>query len=361
MLSKVMNYKNLPCEVVFHPSWWNKHHGIKFNESYFFDHSTRVKVEQQHRQILFEKFGSLGLGEKNSPQKPVIGPVHLAAGFMISGILGCQFNFYDDGPPEVVPRNMSEEEVMALQVPDISKTYPMRNLLSLMDSLEKEYGYIEGDFNWQGLLNVALDLRGQMFLMDYYTNPELVKHLLNIILKTTLQALSLVRKRTKTSSISVNRIIKTINPDINMHSNCSVTMISKETYDEFHLPYEKKLAEELRPYGIHHCGNDMHKVAESYAQVDPELLDVGWGAEISLCRQKLPDAILSLRIDPVQMNTWTVADVEQNVRRCINMGGARDKLAVCCINMDSNVPEENVFGLFNACRAVSDLIYKSAK
>ncbi len=42
----------VPCEVVFHPDWWNKHYGIVFNENYFFDPHTRVEVEQQHRQIL---------------------------------------------------------------------------------------------------------------------------------------------------------------------------------------------------------------------------------------------------------------------------------------------------------------------
>jgi len=46
----------IPCVVVFHPNWWNKNYGIVFNEDYFLNAETRVKVEQQHRQILFDRF-----------------------------------------------------------------------------------------------------------------------------------------------------------------------------------------------------------------------------------------------------------------------------------------------------------------
>ncbi len=343
---KYTTKNRLPCEVVFHPDWWSHHAGIVFNEDYFFDPETRVAAEQRHRQVLFDKFGSLGLGEENAEKKPVIGPVHIAAGFVVSALLGCKIRFNDDGPPEVLPRAMSDDEVMALDVPDVTNTYPMNKLLPLMDELEAKYGYVEGDVDWNGLLNTALDLRGQNFMMDYYTNPDLVKHLLDVIYETTLETVNLIRKRTGTSSTAVNRIVGVVDPTINLHSNCSVTMISKDTYDEFHLPYELKLADQLRPYGIHHCGNDMHKVAESYAKSDPVLLDVGWGSNIAFCREKLPNSILSLRIDPVQMNTWTPDEVQRHVSRCIEAGGPLDQLAVCCINMDKNVPEENVFKLF---------------
>jgi len=253
----------IPCEVVFHPDWWNKNFGIIFNENYFFDPQTRVEVEQQHRQILFDRFGNLGLGEKNAEAKPVMGPVHIAAGFVISSLLGCEVKFNDDNPPEVLPREMTEEEVMSLKVPDVKNTYPMNKILPIMDVLEKKYGFVEGDINWQGLLNVAIELRGQNFLMDYYTNPELVHHLLKVIYETTVQVVDMIKKRTGSSSMAVNRIVGRVNKAINMHSNCSVTMISKETYNEFHLPYELKLAEALHPYAIHHCGKDMEKVAES--------------------------------------------------------------------------------------------------
>ena len=341
----------IPCEVVFHPSWWNKNYGIIFNEDYFFDEDTRVRTEQKHRQSLFERFGESGLGEDYAPKRPVIGPVHLAAGFIVPALLGCRIQFRDDNPPEVISRNMTVEEAADLTVPDIENTYPMNRILSMMDSFEKQYGYVEGDINWSGLLNTALDLRGQNFLMDYYTNPELVHQFLKVIQETTVKTVQLIRQRSNSSSIAVNRIVGVTDPEIYLHSNCSVTMISSDIYREFHLPRELELSEQLQPYGIHHCGNDMHRLAEAYGETGAVLYDVGWGSDVEFCRKTLPDALLSLRVDPVQMSLWKRHEVDSAVRRLIESAGPKTKIAVCCINMDSQVPDENVVQLFETVRS----------
>lgn len=42
----------IPCEIVFHPDWWNRHYGIVFNENYFFDPQTRVEVDREVRRLI---------------------------------------------------------------------------------------------------------------------------------------------------------------------------------------------------------------------------------------------------------------------------------------------------------------------
>ena len=156
----------------------------------------------------------------------------------------------------------------------------MNKILSMMDTLEEQYGYVEGDINWSGLLNTALDLRGQTFMMDYFTNPDLVKHLLDVILETIIQTVNLIKRRTKSSSVAVNRIVGVTNPNVNLHSNCSVTMISKETYEEFHLPYEIKLADALRPLMEYitvetictELQNRIQKPVQFYTMLDGDLM-----------------------------------------------------------------------------------------
>jgi hypothetical protein len=113
--------KVLPVEVVFHPSWWHENCGIEFNKEFFFDPSLRVECERMMEQYLYDRFGDIGLGEKNAVPRPVVGPVHLAAGFITSMLLGCDVMFHKNASPDVISRNMSDEEVMALTVPDISK------------------------------------------------------------------------------------------------------------------------------------------------------------------------------------------------------------------------------------------------
>ena len=337
----------LPFEVVFHPDWWHRNYNINFTEDYFFDPKKRVEVELLHRQVMHERFGGDWSDTGQLTPKPVMGPVHLAAGYLVSAVLGCQLRFVKNSAPEIIPKNMSDEEVLALKVPDITISEPMNKVINLMDQLEDEFGYVEGDINWQGLLNVALDLRGQQFLMDYHLNPPLARRLLDVIYETTINIVNTIKNRTGTSSTSVNRIAHLVNPLLNVHSNCSVTMIPVELYNEFHLPYENKLSKELEPYGIHHCGNDMHRFADTYATTNAVFFDVGWGSDIAACRAALPDAILSLRMDPVLMEQWSVKEVKTELERCLNEAGPLDKTAVCCINMGHAVPDENVFAMIS--------------
>jgi hypothetical protein len=301
------------------------------------------------RQALYERFGDLGLGEADARPRPVVGPVHLAIGFVVQAMLGCDVRFSEDASPWVLCAELSDREVWALTVPDLETTSPMRETISMMDALEEEFGYLEGDIPWDGVQNVALDLRGQQLFLDYYDNPELVHHLFGVIAATIYRVASYVRGRTGTSSISLNRIVASIDPRLNLHSNCSVQMISRSTYEEFLLPYELWLAERLQPYGIHHCGDSLERVVHAYAKV-PGLahVDVGWGSDVAACREILPHAFFSLRLNPVRLRAQTPVEVRSDVARLLEAAGPSNKVALCCVAMDAATPDYNVRAIFEA-------------
>jgi uroporphyrinogen-III decarboxylase len=205
--------------------------------------------------------------------------------------------------------------------------------------------------------NVALDLRGQQLFLDYYDNPKLVHHLFEVIARTIFLVADYVRSRTGTSSITLNRIVASIDPRLNLHSNCSVQMISRSTYEEYLLPYETWLAERLWPYGIHHCGDNLEHVIEAYARV-PHLayVDVGWGSDVAACRRALPEAFFSLRLSPARLRVQTPAEVQDDVERLLEQAGPLDRLALCCISMDAGTPDENIRALFEVaerCRRLA--------
>jgi hypothetical protein len=177
------------------------------------------------RQALHDRFGDLGLGEANAPARPVVGPVHLAIGFIVQAMLGCQVRFAADAAPWVLGAALSDEEVWSLAVPALETAPMMRETIALMDVLEAEFGWLEGDIPWDGVQNVALDLRGQQLFLDYYDNPALVHHLFGVIARTIYRVATYVERRTGTSSISLNRIVAQIDPRLHLHSNCSVQMI----------------------------------------------------------------------------------------------------------------------------------------
>jgi uroporphyrinogen-III decarboxylase len=337
----------LPVDVVFHPDWWHTHYGLDFREPFHFDPEVRVESERRMRQALYDRFGDLDLGEANAQPRPVVGPVHLAIGFVVQAMLGCQVRFRRSTAPWVLCAKLSDEQVWALEVPDLETISPMRETIAMMDALEAKFGYLEGDVPWDGLHNVALDLRGQQLFLDYYDNPELVHHLFDVVARTIYVVADYVRQRTGTNSISLNRIVASVDPRLNLHSNCSVQMISKATYEEFVLPYECWLAERLQPYGIHHCGDNLEHVVEAYARI-PGLafVDVGWGSDVAACRKALPETYFGLRLNPARMRTQSPADVRSDVGDLVEKAGPLDKLALCCIGMDADTPDENVRAIF---------------
>jgi hypothetical protein len=88
----------LHTDVVFHPNWWNKNYGLAFDRGFFYDPTRRVNQEKQMRELLYERFGDLGLGCRNAPRRPLIGPVILGSGYFI----------IDHGTPDEAIRAMFE-------------------------------------------------------------------------------------------------------------------------------------------------------------------------------------------------------------------------------------------------------------
>jgi len=180
--------ETLPVEVVFHPNWWYKNYGIKFDKNFFFDPETRVQSDRMMHQYLFERFPDLGLGEQDARPRPVVGGALLAAGYIISGILGCE---------------------------------------------------------------------------------------------------------------------------------------------------------------IRYCGNDMHKVRYEFAKLKKvSFFDVGWGSNVKLCREALPDRFLSLRLSPERMKSKTAEEIEKDIESLLQDSASLHKIGLCCINMDYGTPDENVRKIF---------------
>jgi len=107
------------------------------------------------------------------------------------------------------------------------------------------------------------------------------------------------------------------------------------------------LAERLRPYGIHHCGNNLHLFRNSYAELPAVFYDVGWGSDVFLCRESFPDAFLNLRVSPVRMLQETEQEIRKDTEQLLSAAGSSERVGVCCINMDYGTPDENVVAMMD--------------
>jgi len=353
-MKRIQTNKPLPVEIVFHPSWWYKHTGITFDEDFFYHPLKRVEAERRMEKELYERFGEFGLGEDHDKDKPLIGAVHNAAGYIISEMLGCEIRYAGNQAPQVV---CAKREDFSIAFENAMDTPPVKRLNKLIEALKSRYAYVCGDINWGGVLNVALDLRGDALLTDMMFYPEESKKYFQKIASVIENFVRFIYAQTGTSSISVNRIVKHLEPAIFVHSECTHTLISEDLYETLLLPVDRQWSETLHPFGIHYCGQDPHRYAGEFAKI-PHLafLDVGWGGDVKRLREKLPDTFFSIRLDPVTIQNTPDDQLEHTIRQLVNDSGDPMLTGICCINMDGNTEDAKIRTIY---KTVGELRIKS--
>ncbi|MDO8585944.1 MAG: uroporphyrinogen decarboxylase family protein [Armatimonadota bacterium] len=337
-------------DVMFDASWWSKLYGISFDENYVRAHPRyRAELEGKMRRALYERFGSVGLGSESDEPVPVISTQMTPLNYIVGEVFGCGTYFSEGNTPCTIPLRLGEAELEDLRPPDVMNTPVMQKLVEDMDWLEKEYGRVIGDINPQGVLNNAMCVADAEIFVLFITNPELARRVLHIVTDTMIKVISYIKGRTGTSSISVTNIVAQVNPSLLVTSNCSTTMIAPETYREYLLECDRALADALPPFGIHHCGMDLAKMAPEYKKVRGlDFLEVGWGSDVAAVRSLLPETHLNARYSPVKMRDASPETIDKDVKALIEAGTPLEKLSISILGLDDTVPDENVIAFFEA-------------
>ncbi len=334
----------LPVEVVFHPSWWHEHAGISFDEDFFYHPARRVEVERRMEAVLFERLGEFGLGQDRGRDLPVIGAVHNAAGYLLSQMLGCEVVYHEASSPQVVPANLDE---LRVDIEGAFESAAFQRLQGLRDALRGKYGFLKGDVNWGGVLNIALDLVGHELFLRFFSQPEEVRRQFGALAAVIERFVTGIAADTGTSSVSVNRTVRHIERPVFLHSECSNTMISTEHYEAFLLPIDLEWSRRFRPFGIHYCGSDPHRYARSFARIENlDFLDVGWGGDVKALREHLPRTFLNVRLDAVGLNRHSDDELASTITKLVADSGNPYLTGVCCINMDDQTEDGKVRLIF---------------
>lgn len=348
--SAFLNSPMLPADIVLAPAWWFHNEGITFDEDFFYHPARRVEAERQMEKVLYERWGKYGLGQDRDKDLPIVGAVHLAAGYLLSEMLGCKVEYEEDAPPQVICRQM-EDSTISAEAAFESSAY--KKFEKLCESLKTKFGYLKGDVNWGGILNIALDLRGEALFMDMFDRPDNVNAFLSEIAKVIERFTQDLQKPTGSTSISVNRTVRHLEPAIFLHSECSHTMISTEDYKKFFSTYDEQWSGSYRPFGIHFCGKDAHRYAEVFTELGHlDFLDVGWGGDVAELRKHLPNTFLNIRLSPVEIIDQSVDETAKTIRRLVTDSGNPQLTGVCCINMDEKVADEKISAIFETVAAL---------
>jgi len=125
-----------------------------------------------------------------------------------------------------------------------------------------------------------------------------------------------------------------------------VQMISPKSYREMQLPIEQQMTKRLQPFGIHHCGDNLHRLAAEYAKLPLAYVEAGWGSDIARVREALPDIFLNLRLSPIRMLQNAPQAIAADTEKLLQAAGPLEKVGLCCINLDHGTPDDNLFAMF---------------
>ena len=348
----------LPVELVFSPQWWNKQIGMTFDRDFFFHPARRVEDERKMEQHLYEKWGHYGMGRNRGAELPVLGAVHLASGYLLSEMMGCQIDYRESAPPEVICKYMEESDPRPAGRAFESGAF--RAFSRMREALKTKYGYVTGDVNWSGILNLALDLRGQELFVDMLESPDKCAAFFSEIADMIEKFTDGMQESSNSTSISVNRNLVHFDEPVLLHSECSLTMISEDMYRDYLMPYDLKWSRKSAPFGIHYCGKDPHRFAKAFSEI-PGLafLDVGYGGDVALLRSFLPNVFFNLRLSPVELARVSAGEVKETVRRLVRQSRDLRLTGLCCINIDDTVKDENVNAIFEVREELLDLQQRS--
>lgn len=343
-------------DITFHPSWWHKNVGIDFLQDFFDNPEYRMDCDVKMRKALYERFGEYGLGEKNPKKRPLLGTDLLAAGYLYSELMGCEILYKEDDSPQVICRDLDEDEIENIEIPELSKSEVWKRTQLQITYLKEKYGHVETYVNLMGIQNIAMDLMGQNVLMAYYSAPDEVRELLNKITEMTINVGREFKKYSEDISGGVTAIVRKVQPECYLTSNCSVEMISNELYELFLLEQDQKLADAFGCFGVHHCGGTMEHVVDGYKKIKGlTFAEVGAGSDLKAVRKKLPEVWLNARFSPVELKSATEEEIISRVEQLSHDGSVQgDKLSVSCVGIDADVSDTQIEKFLKACRNIAD-------
>jgi len=302
---------DLRVSLGFCPSWFHQRLGIDFSEKWHLDPEYRYATLLTMKRELQRTFPMVPYFEVNMEDGierscATISGVH---GIMLIPMLyGIEPLYQADRWPDAKgAMHIEKTQLERLQPFDVEAHPIMVQLFEQMDTIEERWGQIEGYLNYQGVLNVALKLRGSAIFMDMYDDPGFAHFLFHHIAHTIEAVSKLVQERQRRSGFYVNQLSM---------SNCVINMISPQQYEEFILPHDLRLSEEYERFGIHTCNWDVTPYVHSLRKIKKMgYLDTGMMADLKHLKDAFPDARRAVLYSPIALETKTLSQIEADIGR----------------------------------------------
>jgi hypothetical protein len=329
-------------EVGFNPSWFHARLGVDFGRKWHGSPEYRLAAAGRMHAELRRRFPGRNIAESESD-----GPPDILTGLFGIAVMGLFFDhsvsYFPDKWPVSVGEPLSDDAARRLTVPDIENHPSFHEIVRQVEACKRLTGSACGFLNWQGVLNTAFKLRGEQILMDFHTDPELARHVLEVVAEAIIRGVKALYR--------VQQGLGTAY-DFATVANCTVNMISGEHYREFVLPFDKRIRSVFGAFGIHNCAWNATAYLEHEGSV-PGLgyIDMGIETDLALARRLIPDARRNLLYRSVDLKQKSETALRADFERI-----ARE-LAPCDVGLpdiETDVPDERILHAMDWCAEFSE-------
>ena len=305
--------------VSFSPDWFAARMGLDMGESWHWDPLLRRESFAGMARALNAAFPRLRIG--GDPDSIRGGLSQIANCAPVAALFGQEVLYSSGGWPENNRRLLDDAAADSLEVPDFESGEFFLRLMKQMGAIQAEWGAIDGELNYQGVLNTAFRLRGEQIFMDMAAAPERAHNVLDVVCRTTVRFADAVYERQASSGVVKDYFVT---------SNCVVNMVSEDNYRDFVMPYDRRLSEHYAHFGVHNCGWKVDAYAKAYSEIRTlGYLDFGIQSDLPALKKLFPRTVLTVILNPDDVIGRSATDVRAALEKL------RDSLQECRILLGS--------------------------
>ncbi len=329
----------LRVSLGFTPRWYHQRLGVDFGKRWHTDPHYRYDTLVAMKEYLHSCFPDVPYfvprydTEGREPSCATISGVYGI--LLIPMLYGAVPSYSEDGWPDAHPV-LSADDIRAYAdarpaVIDLESSPVFLQLKGQMERIHAAWGAVHGYLNYQGVINVAVKLRGSELFLDMLDQPEAVKAFFEHIGRTIGRVSKAVQGYQRSTGFPV---------DLLSMSNCTVSMISPAQYEEFLLQIDRRLSTEYERFGIHTC----NWVADPYLDAMGRIehmgyFDTGTRSDLRRIRKLFPDTRRAVLLFPEEVESQPLAELERLVRR-IHREYAPCDLVLA--DVESTMPDERI-------------------
>lgn len=322
----------------FMPSWWSGNYGIEYARRMFFDPDYRLETYLRMERMVHDRFPGIPLGSPDPAPVCIAPELNNAA---TPAAVGCEVHYPLNNYPW--SEHLSPGKVAELKLPSkFEDRFPYAEIDAQVGYLNKKIG-CDSPPLWpvRGVLNDAALISGTDVFEDILGNTGRARGLFDF----THGVLERVVRHNH--AVGFRGML--------MIFNCSIMMVSPQTYEEWLLPYDLRLhglARELgMTFGIHHCGG-FDRYASVYRKIPRiEFIEIGSQSDVGLALERFPEATVQYIMNAAKIAKSSCREASETTKTLLRAAGdSASRFRLHVPDIEYGTPEENLRAIYRSCQ-----------